>query len=348
MGRDWYVSVVTDSQALAQVPRRRTATQQDTGIDAEVLAAGALCWRQHKGELQVLVIHRPRYDDWSFPKGKLDDGETLPECAAREVGEEVGLKVRLGVPLPITRYQVGKKSASGQQRMRTKAVWYWAAEVLEGKPTPDGKETDRVLWASPDEARQLLSNQGDVAPLDELQRLHEDNSLRTVPFIVLRHAKAKPRSSWSKSESQRPLAATGKRQAKAVGRLLTAWRPRQLHCSPWKRCEETIAPYVKKHRHRMKYRKSLTEKRARQSPKAAMMRVRKSLEWVQPSLVCTHRPVLPIVLEEITRWLHEADLRSAVPLEEPYLQPGGVLVAQQSVDRAGRIVSIEVYDPYED
>src|SRR5699024_6277151 len=113
--RDWYVSVVTVSQALAQVPRRRTATQQDTGIDAEVLAAGALCWRQHKGRLQVLVIHRPRYDDWSFPKGKLDDGETLPECAVREVGEEVGLKVRLGVPLPIIRYQVGKKSASGKQ-----------------------------------------------------------------------------------------------------------------------------------------------------------------------------------------------------------------------------------------
>src|SRR5699024_3143406 len=166
---------------------------------------------------------------------------------------------------------------------------------------------------------EMLSNQSDVAPLDELQRLYEADSLRTVPFLVLRHAKAKPRSSWSKSESQRPLAATGKRQAKAVGRLLTAWRPRHLHCSPWKRCEETIAPYVKKHRHRMKYRKSLTEKRARQSPKAAMMRVRKSLEWVQPSLVCTHRPVLPIVLDEVARWLHVPELRSAVPIEDPYL-----------------------------
>lgn len=338
---------MTDTQAVADVPRRTSATQQDAGIDTEVLAAGALCWRLHKGELQVLLIHRPRYDDWSFPKGKLDDGETLPECAVREVAEEVRVKVRLGVPLPITRYSVTKNGKSSR-RPRTKGVWYWAAEVLEGRPSPDGEETDEIAWVPAEQARGWLTNASDTPPLDELIRLHQANSLRTVPFIVLRHARAKPRSSWSKSESERPLAATGKRQAKAVERLLSAWRPRHLHCSPWRRCAETLAPYVKKHRHRIKYRKPLTEKRARQDPARTAARVRKQLEWIQPSLICTHRPVLPIVLEELGRWLSLPSLAAALPTQDPFLPPGGVVVAQQAVDRGGEIVSIEIYEPYED
>src|SRR5699024_6663218 len=104
-------------------------------------------------------------------KGKLDDGETLPECAVREVSEEVRLKVRLGVPLPTTRYQVEKKTKRGELLSRSKEVWYWAAEVTDGKPRADGEESDEVRWVSPQKARQLLSNAGDIAPLDELERL---------------------------------------------------------------------------------------------------------------------------------------------------------------------------------
>lgn len=122
---------------MTEVPRRRSASVDDDGTDADVLAAGALVWRLHRGQLQVLLIHRPRYDDWSFPKGKLDPGETLPECAVREVAEEIQLKVRLGVPLPITRYAVSKKSKQGPVTQQ-KEVWYWAAEVLEGRPGPMG------------------------------------------------------------------------------------------------------------------------------------------------------------------------------------------------------------------
>ncbi|WP_120005933.1 NUDIX hydrolase [Nesterenkonia muleiensis] len=338
---------MTTSESFTEVPRRRTSALADDGVEAEILAAGALVWRLHRGDLQVLVIHRPRYDDWSFPKGKLDPDETLPECAVREVGEEVGLKVRLGVPLPITRYEVTKRTKSGPE-VRTKEVWYWAAEILEGHPRPDGEESDDARWVSPGQAREMLTNSGDSGPLAELEQLHRQNTLRTVPFVVLRHAKAKPRSSWSKSESERPLAATGKRQAKAVERLLTAWRPRQIHSSPWKRCAETIAPYVKKHRHRIKYRKPLTEKRAKQNPGRTASRVRRSLEWVQPSLLCTHRPVLPIVLGELNNWADDPGLSAALPQNDPYLKPGSVVVAQQAVERGGRIVSFEVYEPHED
>lgn len=350
---------MSPSQTLRQVPRRRTSTVADDGLDAEILAAGALCWRLHRGELEVLLIHRPRYDDWSFPKGKIDEGETIPECAVREVAEEIGLKVRLGMPLPITRYDVvkpakpGKKASKegrtgGTERTRSKEVWYWAAEVREGIPRHDDEETDEVRWVAVDQAREMLTNRGDVVPLDELLRLHETHTLRTTPFIVLRHAKAKPRSSWSRAESERPLAATGKRQAKAVERLLTAWRPRHLESSPWKRCAETVAPYVKRHRHRIRYRKSLTEKRAREYPQKAENRTGKSLELLQPGCLCTHRPVLPLVLEQLRHWVREDSLLDALPESDPYLKPGAVVVAQQATDRGGEIVALEVYEPFED
>lgn len=350
---------MSPSQTLRQVPRRRTSTVADDGTDAEILAAGALCWRLHRGVLEVLLIHRPRYDDWSFPKGKIDAGETIPECAVREVAEEIGLKVRLGMPLPITRYEVVKPAKSGKkdagsggrqrpERSRSKEVWYWAAEVREGTARHDGEETDEVRWVAVEEAREMLTNRGDVAPLDELLRLHEAHMLRTTPFIVLRHAKAKPRSSWSRAESERPLAATGKRQAKAVERLLTAWRPRHLESSPWKRCAETVAPYVKRHRHRIRYRKSLTEKRAREHPKKARNRTRKSLELLQPACLCTHRPVLPLVLDRLRLWVRQDALLEALPGSDPYLKPGAVVVAQQALDRGGEIVALEVYEPFED
>lgn len=324
-------------------PRRSTARHTDAAPTAQVLAAGALCWRATRGRIEVLLIHRPRYDDWSFPKGKLDPGETLPECAVREVREEIGVKVRLGMPLPVTRYTV-----SNGRKGRSKEVWYWAAEVVEGTAEPDGSETDEVRWVSIAQARQMLTNRTDVEPLDELERLADSSRLRTSPFIVLRHAKAKPRTSWSRAEGERPLAATGKRQAKAVEGLLTAWRPRLLETSPWRRCVETLAPYARKHKHRLKHRKSLTEKRAKEQPKKAASRTRKSLEALLPTVVCTHRPVLPTVFEELGRWTPHPTVQAGLPGEDPYLRPGAVVVAQQALDRSGEVISIEVYEPYDD
>ncbi|GAA1181681.1 NUDIX hydrolase [Nesterenkonia xinjiangensis] len=328
---------------LRRVPRRRTEVCADDGTDAQIIAAGALCWRLHRGELEVLLIHRPRYDDWSFPKGKLDPGETIPECAVREVSEEIGLQVRLGVPLPVTRYDVRKNG-----RPKAKEVWYWAARIIKGTPTPDGQETDEVRWAPVAVAHEMLTNETDREPLEELERLHSRMRLHTSPFVVLRHAKAKPRASWSRAEGERPLAATGKRQARAVERLLTAWRPRLIETSPWRRCVETVAPYVRRHRHKLKHRKSLTEKRAQEDPRKPVHRTRKCLEVLQPTVLCTHRPVLPLVLDELRDWIHDPALLQAMPDADPYLSPGAVLVAQQAVDRGGEIVSVEIYEPFED
>jgi len=184
-----------------------------------VFAAGALCWREAEGRLLVAVVHRSRYDDWSWPKGKVDPGESLPQAAVREIREETGLKVKLGVKLGIQEY----KLANGAQ----KEVHYWAAKVSESalaksKFKPDD-EVESVNWFSVDEARQKMTYKQDLEYLDALVDLHKASMLATKPFIVLRHAQATPRADWNDEDGKRPLLPTGLVQARALIPLLAAF-----------------------------------------------------------------------------------------------------------------------------
>ncbi|MBV1779897.1 NUDIX domain-containing protein [Paeniglutamicibacter sp. ABSL32-1] len=303
-----------------------------------VRAAGALVWRDNGAGLEVLMIHRDRYDDWSWPKGKLDDGETMPECATREVFEEVGLDVQLGIPLPAMTYPVG----SGP-----KVVYYWAARAPGTPPVPDGKETDAVRWVTPKTARAWITNPGDLEPLEALVAAHRDGLLATHPFVVVRHAKAKPRSNWTREEGKRPLAATGQRQALAVARLLDSWRPAKVASSPWTRCVQTVAPYLNQHRLTIKLLGSVTEHAATRRPEKAQRTVAKLLDKRRSQALCTHRPVLPLVLTELRARMNGA-LVPFLPAEDPYLRPGAVIVVHQPVSGKGKLVSVEVYDAFED
>lgn len=315
-------------------------------VDAEptsrIIAAGALCWRVRDNELQVLLIHRPNYKDWSWPKGKLDDGETLPECAVREIAEEINLDITLGIPLPITRYKVGRRS---------KEVWYWAAEVPKAEPTPDGDEVDKAKWVNVKTAHKMLTMASDRVPLDYLEAAYRRNALKTTPLVIVRHAKAKPRPTWTRAEGERPLAGTGRRQALAVGNLLGAWDPNNLISSPWTRCVETLAPFVRATGRRLNQKKSLTELAASRCPERAKKTITKQVERVRSTAVCTHRPVLPHVLEVLAAYADQhyaPELAGALPTKDPYLKPGAVIVCQQAPERDGRIVSIEVYDSFDD
>lgn len=303
-----------------------------------VEAAGAIIWRITSGELEVLMIHRERYNDWSWPKGKIDTGETMPECATREVFEEVGLDIELGIPLPAMTYQVG----SGM-----KVVYYWAAKSPGTPAVPDGKETDAVRWCSPKMAAKWISNPGDLEPLQALVEAHRAGRLDTVPFLVVRHAKAKPRSNWTREEGKRPLAATGQRQALAVARLLDAWRPAKVASSPWTRCVQTITPYVKQQHFTLKLINSITEHEAMRNPKKAHRAVARLLDRRRSQAVCTHRPVLPLMIEELALRLRSS-LVQFLPTEDPYLRPGALIVVHQPVSGKGKLVSVEVYDAFDD
>lgn len=304
----------------------------------KVIAAGALCWRLEKGTLQVLLIHRPSYDDWSWPKGKLDAGETYAECAIREVREEVGIEVALGIPLPPVHYRV----SAGP-----KVVYYWAARADDLQPKPDDHEVDRILWCSPSRAYELLTMSADKEPLDALVNAHTDGNLDTWPLILLRHAKAKPRSSWTQAEGERPLAGSGLRQARAVGNLLLCWRPKRIRSSPWLRCIQTMTPYVKQSGAKLKNVDAVTEHNAARKPFKAKAAVEALFDKRKSVVLCTHRPVLPLALEVIASHLPRT-LAASLPTSDPYLKAGHLLVFQVSVRNHGRVVSVEKHAPYED
>lgn len=184
-----------------------------------VFAAGALCWREVDGQLLIAIIHRKRYGDWSWPKGKVDAGESLPQAAVREIREETGYKVKLGVHLGKQNYMLQNGAA--------KEVHYWAAKVTEkalAKSTfkPD-EEVEKVEWKTPAELELLLSYEQDKEFLTKIVDLHKQGLLMTRPFVLLRHAKATPRGQWPKDEAHRPLLPLGQEQAKAIVPILAAY-----------------------------------------------------------------------------------------------------------------------------
>lgn len=307
-------------------------------VPVSVVAAGAVCWRLRKGQVEVLLIHRPRYRDWSFPKGKLDDGETVPEAAVREVREEVGLRIKLGIPLAQIYYPV----SSGIKR-----VHYWAARAEKDEPKADGKEVDRTKWVSPEEAERLLTNPSDKEPLQALVQAHEQGDLQTWPVILLRHAKAKPRSSWTLAEGDRTLVASGQRQAKAVGRLLKAWGAKRALTSPWVRCVQTLTPYVKEVQPKVKQVDALTEAAHNRHPKRAQAVAEAVFDKHKPVIICTHRPVLPTLLEAFAQHMRAEDAER-LPTSDPYLSPGEIIVLQVSRRSNYRVVSVEQFKPFDD
>jgi 8-oxo-dGTP diphosphatase len=116
---------------------------------AEVKASGGVVWRRDGGRVEVVVVHRPRYDDWSLPKGKLDPGESWEAAALREVQEEVGLRCRLGDELPPVAYE--------DHKGRAKAVRYWLMEPSAEAAFEPNDEVDDMRWLEADEAVALLS-----------------------------------------------------------------------------------------------------------------------------------------------------------------------------------------------
>ena len=195
-----------------------------------VRAAGGLVVRRGKDGLEVLLVHRPAYDDWTFPKGKLEAGELEPDAAVREVAEETGLACLLGRELGETEYV--------DSRGRPKRVRYWAMVAPAGEPRPTN-EVDEVVWAAPAEAAGRLSYERDQAPLG---RLDEAVGAGNETVFLVRHAKAGSREKWEGPDELRPLSAPGRRQAEALVDQFADTSFAALVSSPYVRCVETLAP----------------------------------------------------------------------------------------------------------
>ncbi len=280
------------------------------------------------------MVHRPRYDDWSFPKGKLEDDELLAVCAVREVAEETGVVVRLARPLPEVTYT----DLNGFP----KRVTYWAATpVHRGRRTAPETEIDQVAWVGLSRVADRLTAAGDKVPLDALAGLAKAGELDTAPVLIVRHATARPRDSWARADAERPLVEGGRRQATALVALLGCWRPEVAVSSPWRRCLQTLGPYVERSGIKVRTKGGLSERGFRRNPGKAAKHIAALIERGRPAVMCTHRPVLAGVMPTLRADTVEA-ARSTVPIQDPYLAPSEVLVAHVARGRPNRpVVAVE-------
>ncbi len=201
-----------------------------------IQAAGGVVWRLGEGEdgakVEVAIIHRPRYDDWSIPKGKLAPGETALEGALREVHEETGFRVQPGRPLGEVRYL--KKSGGGT---REKVVHYWAMRAIGGSFSPS-PEVDEMRWLPLDEAHELVTRATDREVLERFSR----RPALTGSVLLLRHGSAGSGSKWDKDDALRPLDEEGEEQAEELVRLLSRFGVEEIVSADYVRCVQTVRP----------------------------------------------------------------------------------------------------------
>jgi 8-oxo-(d)GTP phosphatase len=259
--------------------------------DRLILAGGAVVARNHPSlGTEVVIIHRARYDDWTLPKGKIEAGEPVPVCAVREVREETGVTIRLGVPLDSVTYEAGDAGL--------KKVDYWAGVVLDSVPRPPDTEVDGVSWLPVGAALERLTYSHDHFLVQ--QYLEQP---ATTPLILLRHAKAVDRNDWSRRDASRPINARGRRQSRLLIPMLGAYGVTRLVSSSATRCVATLLPYAHQRELTIETYGLLSEEEGQKDPKNVAQLMREvraaTLEADEPTAVCVHRPVLPQMLEAL-------------------------------------------------
>ncbi len=308
--------------------------------ETAVYAAGGVVWRVVDGKLRVLLIHRTKYRDLTLPKGKVDPGEMLAETAVREIHEETGIRVALGVPVGVSRYRMPSK--------RIKIVHYWAAEATDAAIRASvfvpNKEIAALEWVSPKKALKRLSYPVDIEIVENFVRLVDEGVLRTFPIIALRHAKAVPREEWKGKDAARPLAPRGRKQATSIVGPLMAFGVRRIVSSPATRCVKTVAPLSAAIGREIDATKLISQdawEDGRSDPRTVIgQRVRSR----KPAVLCSHGPVLPDILSELA--LATGTLRGSYLGSASALEPGAFSVVHLSVDNPGSgIVTIETHEP---
>ncbi len=338
---------VEDSLGLTRAQRKKEQVRRRRRRRPAIESSGAIVWRERNDNLEVLLVHRPRYDDWSWPKGKVDAGESAPAAAVREVAEETGHVVVLGVPLPRLEYL----TRAGYR----KRVHYWAARpahpdsaavsVREPVAAVDTDEIDEHQWLTVTKAATALTWADDIVPLTALIQAWEQGWLTATPLVVARHANARRRASWSDGEDTRPLSPLGYIDAARLLPVLSAFGITNVITSPWRRCLDTATPYAHALGVEPELAPQLTEDAHRTHPKQVHKLIAEVLHAGVPTLVCTHRPVLKTVLAELLDAVRKP-LRAALPSKNPYLTAGSLLVTHVVHAQHGtQIVAAEVYSP---
>ena len=306
-----------------------------------VFAAGAVCWRVVDGKILVLLIHRTRHKDVSLPKGKVDPGEVLPQTAVREIAEETGLKVALGVPLGVTNYVMPNH--------REKVVHYWAAEVTEeavlNSTFVPNNEVAALEWMPVSRALASISYKRDAEILKRFQALVDDGLTSTFAIIALRHAKAIPAFDFDGRDSARPLTHRGELEAQSIVAGLSAFGPSVIRSSTALRCQQTIAPTAEALGITVKKTDSISQDAFENGTGDIRGQVGKRVRRRVTSILCSHGPVLPEIMREVALATGSTKLASISRAGD--LPVAGYTVIHLSRDRPGAgIIAIETHVPH--
>jgi 8-oxo-dGTP pyrophosphatase MutT (NUDIX family) len=273
------------------VVSKTTSSGDGSSPTRKILAAGAVLWRPADGAStpEVAIIHRPRYDDWSLPKGKVDPGETEPVAAVREVCEETGCGSHLGRRLAAVKYPV---------ELGAKHVRYWAARALEGEFAP-GAEVDDLAWLRVADAMAKLSYPHDRKVLRRFTKARPD----TETVLIVRHAKAGSKQRYKGDDKQRPLDKYGRAQAESLVGTLLAFGARSLYAADRLRCVNTLEPLAEELGVGISVEPGLTEEAYWDNRKRARQRVLEIAAAGGTPVICTQGKVIP----DLISWWSQRD-----------------------------------------
>jgi len=251
-------------------------------------AAGALLWREtQERTIEIALIHRPRYDDWTLPKGKIEEGETALQCAYRELVEETGIKASF------TR-QLG--SIDYVENGEGKRVIFWAAHcALNASTFIANEEVDQLRWLPCEEAMELSTYQSDREMIANFQSQEQ----RTDTLIILRHAKALERGDWDEPDSQRTLNEVGFDQAQLLIKHLEPFAIDEVYTSDYTRCVQTVTPLAHTRGLSITGVPSLNEQIFEEDPSRAVAFANALKQDEKNILICSHNPVIPTMLRGI-------------------------------------------------
>jgi 8-oxo-dGTP pyrophosphatase MutT (NUDIX family)/phosphohistidine phosphatase SixA len=297
----------------------------------KIIAAGAVVTRPGKNGSEYLLVHRGYRADWTFPKGKVDPGEHVLTAAVREVREETGFAIELGVPLPTQTYKV---------EGRLKDSRYWLGHLLAGEFVAND-EVDEIAWLTFEEASKRLTYEHDI----EVLRAASD-AKRTSPLIILRHTQSVKRAEWLLSadglaeiDASRPLTAVGRMQANSLVGALAAYGISEIHSSDSRRCRDTVGPFATARSLAIALEKTVSEERHQEYPEKARARVTELAAQSNPLVLCTHRPVMPTVMESLSESFQlENEVKKAF---DPALTPGSMVVYHRDITDLSKVASVE-------
>lgn len=281
-----------------------------------VRAAGGLVWRYRKGKVEVALVHRVRYDDWSLPKGKLEAGESELAAAVREVGEELGARVAVSRRIGTVSYAV----AAGR-----KTVTYWVMRHLDGDFQP-GNEVDAVEWMRPKPARDRLTYDVDRRVLNDFIAVPVPDSV----ILLVRHAKAGKRNQWPGPDDERPLEPAGHEQAQRLVDLLARFAPDRVIAAHPKRCVQTVEPLARRLGLDLRVDPAFADETYLRAPTATEDALLALAKPGKVTVVCSQGTAIPGLVDRLGRGVHDADTRK------------GAAWALSIVD--GNVVSADYYE----